>query len=107
MNGRGQFTTTIMWHDSTGGEVEAEVRVVYQHHKGSPQTMIDPEEPASVEIISIKPVDPSVLLPADWRAGDHDETLHEECFADWQADQEDIAEWLAQSRRDDRLMEGF
>lgn len=106
MADRGSFTTTIMWHDSTGGEIEADVRVVYAYQKGSPQTMIDPGEPASVEIVSITPTDSSVTLPEDWRAGDHDESLHDECFADWRSDQEEIAEWLAQSRRD-QAMGGF
>ena len=79
--------------------------MTYSHYKGSPQTMIDPAEPASFEIVSITSLDPSVALPPEWSDGERDEELFEECFADWRAELDDAAEWRAQSRRDDALMD--
>lgn len=103
MTQRGSFTTSITWND---GEDEAKVRVLYVGRAGSPQTMTDPEDPASIEIISINPVDPAITLPAEWTDGDRDEELYDECFEDWDAEAENASEWRAQSRRD-QLMGGF
>lgn len=101
---RGTFTTTLAW-EQDGEEQEATVQVTYSHYKSSPQTMIDPAEPASVEIVSITPLDRSVTLPPEWADGDRDEELFEECFADWQGALDDAAEWRDQCRRDDALMD--
>jgi len=101
---RGAFVTAIAWND---GEDDAEVRVVYSTHKGSPQTLVDPEELASIEIVSITPLDPTVTLPPEWTSGDRDEELYVECSADRDDEIAEAAEWRAQSRRDDLLMERF
>ncbi|KQM18408.1 hypothetical protein [Novosphingobium sp. Leaf2] len=103
MTHRGSFTTTLMWHDSRGSEIEAVVRVTYVGRPGSPQTMTDPEDPASVEIINIAPADKSISVPQSFY---EDEELMGECFDDWRNDEEEAAEWRAQSRRD-QLMGGF
>ena len=102
MSNRGTFTTTLLWHDSRGGEVETEVRVLYSYDKGYPQTWEEPGEPASVEIIKLTASDPSITVPEHFYTS---EELMQECFEDWQADAEDVREWLAQSRRDDALMD--
>lgn len=99
------FTTFIAWMDGED-ERDACVAVTYTHYKGSPQTMTDPAEPPSVEIVEIAPVDPSVTLPGEWTDGSRDEELHPECFEDFKVEMEAAAEWRAQSRRD-QMMEGF
>lgn len=103
MTHRGSFSTGIIWHDSVGREIEADVRVTYVGSPGSPQTMTDPGYPAEVEIIDIVPNDKSITVP---EAFYEDDGLVDECFEDWRNDEEDAAEWRAQSRRD-QLMEGF
>ncbi|WP_159975814.1 MULTISPECIES: hypothetical protein [unclassified Novosphingobium] len=106
MSQRYTLKAAAMWHDSVGNEVEAEVRVTYTAHRGHAGTMIDPPEPASVEIVSIVPVDPTVTLPAGYAAGDFDETFFEDCLEDYAAEMACAAEWRAEARRD-ALMEGF
>lgn len=106
MSARYTLRTTVMWHDGRGCECEAEVRVTYTAHPGHAGTMIDPPEPASVEIVSIIPVDPSVTLPSGYSAGDFDEAFFEDCLEDFTAERDEAAECRAQSRRD-ALMEGF
>lgn len=98
MSQRGSFTTSI-----TLGETEYDVRVLYSHDAGYKGSFYEPAEAPSVEIISIEPADRSITVPESLY---EDEGLIAECFADWRADQEEAAEWRAQSRRD-ALMGGF
>ncbi len=100
---RGIFTTSIMWHDSTGGEVEARVRVTYSRFKGFAGDWTDPPEPAAVEIVSIFPLDSTDPVPDHFLT---DESLIEECLEDWANEEVEAAEWREQSRRDS-LMGGF
>lgn len=101
---RGTFSTELMWHDSRGGEVEASVRVLYSYTRGYPQTWEEPGEPDEVEIISITPADPTIQIPEHFYTSAE---LLQECFEDWQADADEMREWLAQSRRDDALMDAL
>ena len=103
MSGRGILTTSIMWHDSRGSEVEADVRVIYSRRKGFRGDHIDPPEPSSVEIVEIQCADKSVTIPEHFY---EDEALLAECMEDWASEEIEAAEWREQSRRD-RLMEGF
>ncbi|WP_347271878.1 hypothetical protein [Rhizorhabdus histidinilytica] len=99
-----QFKTTLIWHDSRGGECEAECRVTYRGIKGFAGDLTDPPEPDSIEIISIVDVaNPKDAVP------DHffeQEELIAECMEDWAASEIEAAEWREQSRRD-QLMGGF
>ncbi len=101
---RGSFATELLWHDSRGGEVEASVRVLYSFTKGYPDSLEEPGEPDDVEIISITSADPTIDIPEYFFTS---EELIAECFEDWRAEAEGAAEWRAQCRRDDALMEGF
>lgn len=99
---RGSFTTSITIEDELG-ETEYDVRVLYSRDAGYKGSFYEPPEAASVEIIDIAPSDKSITVPDAFY---EDEDLIAECFADWRAEQEDAAEWRAQSRRD-QLMGGF
>jgi hypothetical protein len=101
---RGIFWTTLMWHDSTGGEVEARVKVIYSALKGCPPSFYDPGSPDEIEILSITPADGETVIPDHFLTSGE---LIEECREDWQAEQENAAEWRAQCRRDDALMGGL
>lgn len=98
---RGAFTTSLVWEDADGNEIEADVRVLYSRDKGYAGDSIDPPEPSSVEIISITPADQTLKVPARFET---DDELIAECMADWAAEEIEAAEWRAQARRDDLLM---
>lgn len=104
MSNRGTFTTTLMWHDSRGGEIETDVRVLYSYSKGYPATWEEPGCDAEVEIIKLTASDPSIEVPESFYTS---EELIQKCHEDWLADAEDAREWLAQSRRDDALMDAM
>ena len=99
---RGSFTTSLIWYEGED-EFEADVRVLYSRTKGYEATLEEPGCDAEIEIISITPKDPTITIPERFETG---EDLIAECFEDWRNDEEEAAEWRAQSRRD-RLMEGF
>lgn len=103
MSGRGSFKTSLLWHDSRGSEIEADVRVTYSRHAGYKGDYYQPPEEASVEIVEIQPADKSITVPEHFF---EDEALVAECLQDWDNDEADAEEWRAQSRRD-RLMGGF
>ncbi|MBB5709296.1 hypothetical protein [Sphingomonas xinjiangensis] len=100
----GSFTTELCWEDADGNEVEASVRVLYSRHNAYPETLEDIGCEAAVEIISITPADPTIRVPERFET---DDDLMAECMADWAAEKIDAAEWRAQCRRDDLLMERF
>lgn len=102
MTHRGSFPTSITIDDELG-ETEYDVRVTYTGDAGYKGSFHEPAEGPSVEIVSIEPADKSITVP---EAFYEDEGMIAECFADWRAEQEDAAEWRAQSRRD-QLMGGF
>lgn len=97
----GTFKTTVMWHDSRGGECEAEVRVTYVGRHGFPQTLESPAEPPTVEIISIEPLVLGTCIPDDLAERDD---LIEECFDHWRATCEAAEEARAEDYRE-RMME--
>lgn len=101
---RSTFNTTLLWHDSRGGEVEASVRVLYSFTKGYADTWEEPGAPAEVEIIKITPADTCIVVPEHFYTS---EELIEECFEDWRAGEEDAREWRAQARRDDAMMDAI
>lgn len=99
----GTFKTNVMWHDSTGGECEAEVRVTYVGRHGFPQTLENPAEPATVEITGIEPLVLGTDLPDDMTERDD---LIEECFEHWRDTCEAAEERRAEDHRE-RLREGI
>lgn len=103
---RGRFKTSIRWHNSTGGECEADVVVIYERHKGYAGDRIDPPEADSVEIISVKYAAPDAEAPTIPASFSEDDDLIAECMEDWALDEIEAAEWRAQSRYD-QSMEGF
>lgn len=103
MSGRGSFKTSLLWHDSRGSEIEADVRVTYSRYAGYKGDHHQPSEPASVEIVEIQCADKSVTVPEHFY---EDKALLAECMEDWASEEADAEEWRAQSRRD-RLMGGF
>ncbi|MFN3474049.1 MAG: hypothetical protein ACK4ZW_08395 [Blastomonas sp.] len=99
---RGQFSTTLCWTDADGEEIEAAALVLYSATPGYPATRIDPAFDGEVEIISITPKDPTVIVPSHF---DDDEALIAECWADVEAEAAAAAEYRAEARRDDLMME--
>lgn len=95
-----KFNTTLFWHDSTGGECEAEVTVHYDRHKGFAGDRTDPPEDASVEITAITGADPDV--PARFY---QDENLIAECLEHWAEADASAAEYRAEQRADDLMRE--
>lgn len=102
MYNRGSFSTSITIEDELG-ETEYDVRVTYSRSKGYAGSFYEPAEEPSVEIVSIEPADKSITVPEQFY---DDETLIAECMDDWACEEEDAAEWRAQSGRDS-LMGGF
>lgn len=102
MTQRGIFSTSITIEDELG-ETEYDVRVTYTGSAGYKGSFYEPAEEPSVEIINIEPKDKSITVPESFY---EDDDLIAECFADWRAQQEEAAEWRAQSRRDS-LLGGF
>lgn len=99
---RGKLQTSIVIEDELG-ETEYDVRVLYQYDKGYAGSYYQPPEPASVEILEIKPADTALTVPEHFY---EDEGLIAECMADVAEQAAEAAEWRAQSRRD-ALMGGF
>lgn len=100
------FTTTIMWHDSRGGECFCEVEVAYEPTRGYVGSRDEPGEPDRVEIIHIEPLHAGDELPTDSGVGSAiDDCMLDECFEHWQAEQDEAAERKAEQRVDDRMME--
>lgn len=97
----GSFITTVMWHDSRGGECEAQVSVTYVGRHGFPQTLESPAEPATVEITQVEPLVLGDIIPDDLCERDD---LIEECFEHWRATAEAAEESRAEDRRE-RLRE--
>ncbi len=97
------FSTSLIWHDSRGGECEANVRVSYAFHAGFAGDLTDPPEPASVEITKI--VDASGQAVPDHFLTD--DALIAECMEDWADNQAAAEEYCADQRRDDLMMERF
>lgn len=94
--------TTLLWHDSRGGECEAEVKVTYTAHKGYEATLVDPSEPPSVEIQSI--VDSyGDSVPDHFMT---DEDLMAECLQDYAEYLIEAAEYRAEMRAE-ALREGW
>lgn len=104
MGDRGRLTTTVVWEDRHGDDVQARVRVIYSATKGYPDTWEEPGSPDEVEIISIAPIGSEVEIPLALYT---DDNLLTECHADWVEMQEEAREWRAEARRDDLLMERF
>lgn len=101
---RGRLTTTVVWEDRHGDDVEARVRVIYSATNGYSDTWGEPGFPDEIEIISISPIGSEVeILLALYT----DDDLLTECHADWVDMQEEAREWRAQARRDDALMEAL
>lgn len=96
------FRTSLLWHDSRGGEVEAEVNVTYALHPGYAGDRFNPPEGADVEIIKIVTVDGETIVPDHFTES---ADLIAECFEN-EADEADAAaEYRAEQARDDRLMD--
>lgn len=96
------FTTMHMWHDSVGSECECEVEVTYTFHRGCEATLVDPGEPDSVEVVSVTPI------VSDYEPGEIDlEAFADECMAEYADMLADAADYRAEQRRDDLLMEQF
>jgi hypothetical protein len=95
--------TWLMWHDSTGSEVECDVLVEYDTFNGFAGDMTDPPEDARIEIVGVTAVDKSISIPA--HAID-EEVLADDCMQDWRDDEIDAAEYRAEHRaeqlRDER-----
>lgn len=102
MSERGRLTTTFVWEDRNGDDVEARLRVIYSATRGYPDTWEEPGSPDEIEIVSISPVGSEVEIPLALYT---DDQLLDECHTDWIEMQEEAREWRAQSRRDDLLME--
>jgi hypothetical protein len=98
---RGRFWTTLMWHDSRGGEIGVRARVLYSFLKGSEPSFYDPGSPDEIEILSIEPEDRETIVPEHFLTSDE---LIAECAEDHAAELENAREWRAQCRRDDLLM---
>lgn len=101
---RATFSTTLLWHDSRGGEVETDALVTYSFYSGYTGDRINPPEPASVEIAEIVPSDLSITIPQHFYSNAE---LEDECMEDWSARIADAAERRAEAARDDRMMERF
>lgn len=89
--------TTLIWHDSTGGEYEAEVTVTYNVTRGYAETS---EEPACPDSVEIECIAGAYDMPMPLRFLD-DEDLKQECYEDWLDEQARIQDEIADMRRAD------
>lgn len=95
------FRTTLLWHDSRGGEVEAEVNVTYAYHPGYAGDRFNPPEDADAEIIKIVAVDGETVVP-DYFSQSRE--LIEECLLDELECALAAEEYRAEQRREDALL---
>lgn len=95
-----RFKTMLSWHDGAGNECEAEVTVHYDRHKAFAGDLTDPPEAASVEITAITGMHSGV--PGLFY---EDDSLLEACMQDWAEDIAAAAEYRADQRRDDAMLE--
>jgi|GEM_PF-2352311 len=97
--------TWLMWHDSTGSEVECDVLVEYDTYNGFAGDMTDPPEAACVEIVGVTAVDKSISIPD---SAIDEEVLADDCMQDWRDAEIDAAEYAAEHRaemaREDALL---
>lgn len=98
------FRTNHIWHDSAGGECECEINVTYVWRAGYAGDRIDPPEDATVEIISIMPIDAEYEVPE--RSLDPG-MIEELCFDDWRDEETAAEERRAEMRADDQMMGRF
>jgi len=92
--------TTLIWHDSRGGEHESDVEVEYDRYPGFAGDMTDPPHDATIEVIGITSRDeipPTYIDLADFS---------DECMQHWaeqdEVDRERAAEDRAERAREDR-----
>jgi hypothetical protein len=97
------FGTMLCWLDDAGNEQEASVEVTYSTYAGFNGSMVQPSEDPSVEIQTIERTDPGE--PIDYARWEDDADLIAECMQDWAEDIEAAAEYRAEQRRDDAMME--
>lgn len=96
------FRTSLLWHDSRGSEVEAEVSVTYAYHPGYAGDRFNPPEVADAEIIKIVTVDGETTVP------DHFNDCAEliaECLQHDADENAAAEEYRAEQRREDFLSE--
>lgn len=98
------FTTILCWQDGEEDR-DACAKATYDRYAGYAGDRTDPPQDASVEIIAIERTDPGE--PIDFNRWQNDESLIAECFEDWSDDQDAAAEYRAEQRADDRMMEKF
>jgi hypothetical protein len=98
------FTTILCWQEGEEDR-EACVKVSYDYSAGYAGDRIDPPEDASVEITAIERTDPGE--PIDFDRWQNDASLIEECFENEVDEREAAAEYRAEQRRDDLMMDWF
>lgn len=99
------FKTTILMEDARCFECEIPVKVSYDFDPGYAGDRIDPPYGASVEITEITAYGPEFSgVPIPRRYFD-DESLIAECFENETDEAEAAAEYRAEQRREDSMMD--
>lgn len=98
------FKTTLCWSDEHCDDNEVSVVVSYDTYAGYEGDRIDPPEDAHVEITDIVPTLAGATIPDRFMT---DDDLLAECMADWADDEIAAAEYRADQRRDDAMMDRF
>lgn len=96
------LSTILCWQEG-GEDREACAKVTYARHSGYRGDSINPPEDATVEIIAIERTDPGE--PIDFERWQNDADLLAECMDDWSEDLIAAAEYRAEQRRDDAMMD--
>lgn len=97
--------TETMLIDVGGDELELPLTVEYQHHAGYRGDMIDPPEPAHVELQAawITPVEGQPAIGVlSWLTEAQCESLQRTCMEDWQGRKDEAAEHRYEMQKEDR-----
>lgn len=103
------FRTTLSLSIFDGGEHEVVLLITYRFEKAYPATAIDPGSDASAEIQSIRLISEDgarEFAVPQWMDNliDADEALHDSLVANAQEDEVAAREYVAEQRRDDKMM---
>lgn len=101
---RHTLSTILCWTDKAGEDRETCAVVEYTTYAGFCGSMEQPPEDASVEIQTVTVTSGHPLDDRDWT---DDDELRAECMQDWIDDCEAAAEYRADARRADAIMERF
>jgi len=103
------FKTTLTLDVFNGSITELDLVVIYTATKGTPASYGDPGSPDEIEIIGLRLANEASALHLPAWLDDlicDDESLKLSLHTDWQEQRQEAAEYAAEARREERMLEG-